>query len=65
MKTDPLQPSPSLLCKLSSIAVHADELLSPKGHDFDKTALLQVLQDPEVQDWIKAMIKMGMAPVKR
>lgn len=61
MKTDLLPIS--LLVKLGSIAVHADEFLSPKGHDFDKIALQQLLIDPEVVEWLKSM--KTMLPVKR
>lgn len=62
---DPLQPSPSLLCKLGSIAVHVDEMLSPKGHFFDKKALDTLLSDTEVAEWLTAMDKMAMLPKKR
>lgn len=55
MKTDPLKPTLSLLVKLGSIAVHVDELFSPSGHSFDKTALEQLLNDEEVEQWIKEM----------
>jgi hypothetical protein len=65
MKTEPLKPSASLLCKLASIAVHSDEMLSPNGHEFDRGALLGVLGDAEIKEWITSMTKMGMAPVKR
>lgn len=62
---NPLTPSPALLCKLASVAVHADELMSPDGHQFDKAALESVLRDEEVAEWIAVMTKEGMAPVKR
>ena len=65
MKTDPLKPSPALLCKLASVAVHADEMISPTGHDFDRHALLSASGDAEVKEWLKQMTAMGMAPVKR
>jgi len=65
MKPDPMKPSPALLCKLASVAVHADEMLSPTGHDFDRHALLSACGDPEVKEWLKQMTAMGMAPVKR
>jgi len=55
----------SLLCKLASIAVHADEMLSPNGHDLDRNALHSALSDGEVRDWIAAMTAKGLAPVKR
>lgn len=64
-KTAPLQPSPALLCKLGSIAVHADEMMSADGHDFDKIALQGLISDPEVSDWIKQMNAMAMVPRKR
>jgi hypothetical protein len=62
---DPLKPNPALLCKLVSIAVHADEMLSPTGHHFDKAALQTVLDDADVKAWVRSMVEMGMAPVKR
>ena len=63
--SNPMQPSISLLCKLASITVHADELLSPLGHEVDKVALTQSMIDGEVKEWLEGMTKMGMAPVKR
>ena len=62
---DILNPSPALLCKLASIAVHADELVSPDGHEFDRIALVCSLNDTEVSIWLAGMVKAGMAPVKR
>ena len=61
-KYDPLTPDLTTLCKLGSIVVHAEEMLST-GHAFDRAALQSLLIDPEVQRWIKAM---GVyMPVKR
>lgn len=60
-----MTPSPALLCKLASIAVHADELSSPDGHDFDAVAIRSALTDDEVRDWLDGMTAAGMAPVKR
>lgn len=53
--SDPHKPSLSLLVKLGSIAVHADEMLSPTGHDFDRLALRSLLTDPEVVAWTEQM----------
>lgn len=53
----------ALASKLASIAVHADELLGPGGHDFDRTALLQAIGDPEVKAWLASLGP--LAPVKR
>ena len=64
-KTDPLKPSPSLLCKLGSIIAHADELASPSGHPFDKAALVTLMSDVDVTEWIAQMRAMAMLPVKR
>ena len=55
MKNDALKPTVSLLCKLGSIVVHVEEMLSPKGHVFDKATIEALLADKEVKDWIKAM----------
>lgn len=60
-----LAPSPSLLCKLGSIAVHAQELTGPGGHEFDLAALQQLYADAEVKTWLKGMGDMAMLPVKR
>ena len=64
-KTDVLKPELSLLIKLGSIAVHADEMLSPGGHDFDRIALMGLMDDPEVKEWIKQMDAMAFLPKKR
>lgn len=63
--SDPLKPGPSLLCKLGSIAIHVDEMLSPAGHPLDKMALHGLLVDPEVQEWLQAMNNMALIPRKR
>lgn len=62
---NPLQPTPSLLSKLGSIAVHVEEMLSPDGHEYDRTAIRSLLDDPEVKEWIASMDAMAMLPVKR
>lgn len=62
---NPLQPSASLLCKLGSIAVHAEEMVSPTGHGFDKIAMQQLLDDPDVKQWIEGMDALAMLPKKR
>lgn len=58
-------PTLGVLIKLGSIAVHADELLSPDGHIFDKSAIQSLLNDPEVKEWIAAGTKLAFLPVKR
>lgn len=60
-----LKPSATLLCKLGSIAVHAEEFLSPKGHHFDKHALESLLEDAEVKTWLAEMDKLALIPKKR
>jgi hypothetical protein len=62
---DILNPSPALLCKLASVAVHADELAGPNGHEFDRIALESALNDSEVAIWLAGMVSAGLAPVKR
>jgi len=62
---DAFHPDVKLLVKLGSIAVHVEEMLSPLGHHFDRTALEQLLKDPEVREWIERMDNMAMLPKKR
>ena len=64
-KNDPLKPELALLIKLGSIAVHADEMFSPSGHQFDKITLNNLLQDPELKAWLQEMDARGLLPVKR
>lgn len=60
-----LAPPVTVLVKLGSIAVHADEMLSPGGHDFDRVALQGLLSDPEVIEWLAGMDRKAMVPKKR
>ena len=62
---DPLKPSATLLIKLGSIIVHQEEMMSSKGHHFDKHALDTVRNDPEVIEWLDQMTGMAFLPVKR
>ncbi len=65
MKSDVMKPSSSLLCKLGSLYVHADEMMSDKGHQFDISAIKGLLADPELKEWIKEMDKLALLPKKR
>ena len=66
--TDPACLPLSLAVKLGSAVVHIEEyfLSAAKGSmaaDFDRAALQTILDDPEVQKWIK---EMGvLLPLKR
>ncbi len=65
MAAYPFEITPALAAKLGSALVHIEEGRSADGHAFDWTALDMLLQDPEVQQWIAALQKMAMVPVKR
>ena len=60
-----LDPSTQLLCKLGSVLMHVEELLSPLGHEMDRHALASVLTDTEVVAWLKEMREMALIPEKR
>ena len=62
---DALKPSTTLLMKLGSIIVHAAELASSDGHEFDRIALASLMRDPEVIAWLGAMGDMALVPLKR
>lgn len=54
-----------LVVKLASIAVHADELTSPGGHDFDNKTIRSLLTDPDVAAFMADLDKAGFLPKKR
>lgn len=60
-----LKPSPQLLIKLGSLIVHYGELLTPKGHHFDKVAVDSLLDDDEVKQWLSEMDEMALLPKVR
>lgn len=64
-RDETLRPSLSLLCKLGSIVIHADEITSPGAHEFDRSALHTLLADPEVKEWLTQMDQMAFLPKKR
>lgn len=57
--------SASLLIKLGSLIVHAEEFMSKDGHPLDKAAFDSVRGDPEVVAWFNYMNGMAFLPVKR
>lgn len=63
--TDPLTPSTTLLCKLGSLIVHADEGSGKNAHPADIDTFLSLLRDPEVVEWLAAMRALALLPVKR
>ena len=60
-----LEPSISILSKLGSIAIHAEEMISPNVHEFDLIEMKKLLNDPEIQQWLKEMDEMALIPKKR
>lgn len=55
----------TLLIKLGSIAIHIEELLSPKGHELDKEALKTLLEDKEVRIFLEDPKMKVFFPIKR
>lgn len=51
--------------KLASIAVHAEEMLSAGGHDFDRVAILSLLSDPDIRGFLDDPENAVFLPVKR
>lgn len=62
---DFLNVEPSTLAKIGSALVHAEELLSPGGHEFDLEAFRRLMEDKEVVAWLDSGRAMAMLPVKR
>jgi hypothetical protein len=65
VSADPLKPTTSLLMKLGSAVVHAEEALSVMRSEFDLAAFVVLLADPEVRQWMEQMNEMALLPVKR
>lgn len=63
--SEALNPPASVLCKLGSIAVHAEEMMSDDGHAFDRHAIQSLLDDREVKAWLAEMDRLALLPVKR
>lgn len=57
MKNDPTKPSVTLLIKIGSAMIHAEEMIETKfkNANFDVPAFKTVSEDPEVVEWVKAM----------
>ena len=64
-KKDILKPSVSILCKLGSLFIHIEEVLSKEAHEFDIAAIKQILNDEEVKEWILEMDKLALITKKR
>ena len=62
---NPLKPDAKLLCKLGSIVIHIEELISSKGHPYDKSSLLGLLADEDINNWLTQMDKLALIPKKR
>ncbi len=64
-KPDPMKPSMDVLVKLGSAIVHAKEAISVDGRPVDKFEFDQLLNEPDLADWLKAMGDMALLPVLR
>lgn len=55
----------ALAAKVGSILVHVEEGTGPDGHAFDWEAARALLGQADVVEWIRALQKMALVPVKR
>lgn len=65
MAIDLPHPSLSVLIKLASLAVHADEMLAPGGHDLDREAIRGLLADTELRTYLAHPALRVYLPLKR
>lgn len=65
MEPSDLVPSVGVAIKLASIAVHAEELLSPGGHPFDAEIVRSLLSDGELRAYLDVLAARALLPVKR
>jgi hypothetical protein len=62
-KPDRYRPSPAVLIKLGSVAVHAEELVSEDGCEVDAIGIRNLMMDRDLRRWVKSMG--ALLPVKR
>lgn len=55
----------ALAAKIGSVLVHVDEAISADGHLFDWEATRALLGDAAVLEWLRALQKMALVPMKR
>jgi hypothetical protein len=55
----------ALAAKLGSILVHVEEGRSSAGHAFDWLAVDALMADAAVLEWIRALQKIALVPLKR
>lgn len=60
-----LQPDVATLAKLASMVAHAKELLGPNGHEFDRIALLSLIEDEGVVRWMAGMRELALVSEPR
>ena len=60
-----LFPDFQTLIKIGSIVNHTKEMLSDKGHTFDVITIKQLINDDDVNEWIKIMDDMALLPKLR
>lgn len=60
----PMKPNQGLLMKLGSIIVHLEEYIETDIHT-DLKAAQALLEEAEVETWLKEMHAKGLLPVKR
>jgi hypothetical protein len=64
-KPNPLAPDVQTLVLLGSALIHAEEYMSENGHDVDKIAFDDVMNNPKVKAWVEQMNGLAMLPLKR
>lgn len=58
-------PTPDVGVALASIAIHAQEALSPGGHEFDVVAIQATLSRTDVQEYFRELDALALLPVMR
>lgn len=63
--SDALKPSMALQAKIGSLLIHAEEMCSDDGHEYDRAAFLSGMRDDDVLVWLGALAELSLLPVKR
>ena len=55
----------TLVAKLGSLVVHVQEYLSRNSNPVDRSAIETIINDPEINAWVKELEKDALVAVKR
>lgn len=59
------KPTEAVAIRMASALIHADEFMSPHGHEFDLEAFRRVFDDPDVSAYLQELDALALLPLRR